>query len=242
MKTPLPDWQIESNGHLQSARWDIARRIVEVVSSWRAFLQATSKGTIPSEVELPSSYDHCGECGEPLKAYFEADTIHISSESGNPCPHPRGLDRYSVEIDVPTGELVIANDLRKWFGEAPTVPGEFCDLQTNIGLMRESQAYARLGLGYGFVGNSCPHVYLVGPDSFELGYGEKPKKKALGYVCTDLWWYSIADKSRLPGFKKSHLDMVVTVTPGRYQLTHSLQARRNSDQKFSLVATLERMV
>lgn len=173
----------------------------------------------------------CGECGKAITLWFDGETISLGEEE---CAHPGGLKDYKVDLDIPSGEIVVANDLRKLMGE---------DVDHNIdgtmGMMLTTRDYARLGMFHAFVGNSCPSVWKNGdvlrigsPPCLEETDEPSDEVKAnwgdeVSWVCTDLWWFSIMDANLFESRCKTHgvefpeyLTMEhVKVTPGRYRMT-----------------------
>lgn len=139
----------------------------------------------------------CSACGERLAFAQKGDTLIATNE----CAHPGGIKPYTVLIDVPSGEIVFANDLR-----ALTDVEDNYDVNTSLGLKLTTQSYAADGMAHIFVGNTCPPVYKTeegltvtlnnnwnddddddDKDNLELG-------KKQEHICTDLWWYSAMDK------------------------------------------------
>jgi len=177
----------------------------------------------------------CTFCDQRLSLGYDGQRLLVVDE---PCPHPDGLVT-EWELNVPSGKLAIANDLRQWF------PG-LEDYSANALLDRHltTLAYAKVGMSHGYVGNTCPGVYQDG-DTFVIGsYSEDPPDddeddeddegevapcpwgKEVASVCTDLWWYSMVDHAELlrrrdhytPGVKiDEHRINVIDVKPGVYQ-------------------------
>lgn len=134
-----------------------------------------------------------------------------------------------VAIDVPSGKLVIDNDLRGLFPEIEDMP--HIDGQgVQFWMKGYTEAYGKIGLLHGYVGNSCPGVYKYG-DILYIGnqpivaHPQIPGKRVAS-VCTDLWWYSICDYNEFirRGGKMGKLAWqnpgIVKVKPGRYVLSH----------------------
>ncbi len=156
-------------------------------------------------VVLGSSHSfQCHYCGESLKLATDGKTLLIV---GDPCPFPGGIDHHDFELNVPSGVLVVANDLRHWY----PIP---CDRDINDlqGKIQMTEDYAKAGLAMGFVGSSSPDLMRVkkAKDKFVIAsYLSKiwdeeggkevknpvpnPWGKTLAHICTDLWWYSVAD-------------------------------------------------
>ena len=158
-------------------------------------------------IEIPTSYREfdCPHCGTRLQLAFNGEGFEVFVE--DPCPYPKGLIT-EFELNVPSGKIMVDDDLRQWFPVE-----EDYDVNQLIGCHRSSVAAAKNGFAYGFVGNTSPDVYRNGDDKFVIGsyregYCEKdengewqdlenpepcPWGESVASICTDLWWYSIAD-------------------------------------------------
>lgn len=145
-----------------------------------------------------------------------------------------------MAIEMPSGQIVFDDDLRY----AYPVPQEKGDPQYANGPLWQkiiTKAYAEVGLFHGYVGNSCPSIHnhngvlMVGNPSYDgetCDTRDDLPGKDMGSVCTDLWWYSIADaedfkkriRNSLASSKKQ--DAILRdinraeVKPGRYVLRH----------------------
>lgn len=135
-----------------------------------------------------------------------------------------------VMIAVPSGMLVVANDLRDLW---PEVQDDF-NVNSSEGLKLTIEAYGKANLFHGYVGNSCPSVYKDG-DTIHIGNNghgddvnwdkitdELPGERVAG-VCTDLWWYSICDYYEYikRGGDPNDKDVeIVKVNPGPHTLKH----------------------
>lgn len=143
----------------------------------------------------------CPYCDQRLILGYDGQRLLVVGD--DPCPHPGGL-QTEWELNVPSGKLVVANDLRTWF---PT-PEDY-SVNALIGQHLTTLAYAKVGMSHGFVSNTSPHVFQTG-DKFIIGsyseerfneeteeYEENPDPcpwgEEVASVCTDLWWYSIVD-------------------------------------------------
>lgn len=183
----------------------------------------------------------CSCCGEGFTIETNGKVVRIA---GPPCKHPNGLPPNEWELNVPSGKLVVANDLRPLF-PLPEAEDEF-DINTNIGCRQTAQAYAAVGLSHAFVGNTCPGVYRCKDGTFKIANppGDERWDEKLGSyvpiepapefdgeevadICTDLWWYSICDyeeyQRRRKHFKqKRNFNIkVVDVPPGVYRFRHN---------------------
>ena len=164
----------------------------------------------------------------------------------------RTFPPVEVEMNVPSGKIIIENDIRHYW---PEVKDDF-DVNETLGLKQTTEAYGRYGMFHGFVGNSCPSVFRKG-DTFYIGnqgFDDSDEVidplpgERVGGVITDLWWYCVADlddylarggkiRERWSG------PTIVDVTPGRYILKHyyGISTREEYDyKKKEIFATFER--
>jgi len=184
----------------------------------------------------------CTYCGEnQFNAETNGSVVRIV---GKACEFSTGMPLTEFELNVPSGKLVIANDLRKIF---PIAEDEGPNINTLIGCRKTALMYAGNGLASAFVGNSSPGVYKCGndfkianPPENEIWNGTqytrivptpKFKGKAVAQICTDLWWYCICDeaefKRRCKYFKQktSNLNIqTINVKPGVYRFLHDEEA------------------
>lgn len=198
---------------------------------------------------------HCG--GQDFGLETNGKFLRVM---GPKCKYPKGLPKTTFELNVPSGKLVVANDLRDLF----PVDEEF-DINTTFGCRRTALAYAAIGLAYACVGNSCPGVYKLTDGTFKIGNPPreehwngkawvkiKPKPKFDGKkvasICTDLWWYSICDHAeflrRCKRFKRKTKDFrvdVVKVPPGVYRFKHDEDARAHEGSTECVFARFERV-
>jgi len=223
------------------------------------------------EIFLGGNCSPCGDCGQELKGYLTAEGITIRSESGEPCPHPLGMPAYTFEIDIPSGRMVVANNLLRFFPEV--VEPETHSICLNIGCRERSMVYAQAGLAHGSVLNTSPNVYRQSPEKLVIGVsgyiepdeeGEVPQGvpawllrrweehpdtigdvhlegELVAHICTDLWWYCIADAEDLKRRGYQGEDPVVDVRPGRYRFTHEFQLHENREDTTTpcVYATIE---
>lgn len=173
----------------------------------------------------PFHHEECTDCGRMVD--FETNGKVVRA-IGKPCKYPNGIPEYSVQIDVPSGELVFANDLRAFF---PVY--DYFNVNLKSETKRCTEAYSKEQCAHVYVGNSCPSVHRLDERSLVLGvyadgadgevWDEKkedfvkiPEKEAtkrrlpgeyVASVCTDLWWYSACDlsilKERFEHFNKN---------------------------------------
>lgn len=187
------------------------------------------------------SAGECFYCGTK-KLVFECNGVSLRY-GGDECSLPEGFPPNEWELNVPSGKLVVANDLREWF---PLPEGDEFDVNTVHGTRATTTAYANVGLSHAFVGNTCPGVYLVAPDTYNIlcaAYDDDynslaVKGKRVAGISTDLWWYSLCDlnefKLRLKKFKgtlKSADAKVIKIKPGVYRFRHFDDVNRDSSEE-----------
>lgn len=113
------------------------------------------------------------------------------------------VNEYSVDIDFPTGELLLSD----WF----QFGSEILDLESldsglsinnKLGIKERTENYAKLNLLHMLVGNTSPYVYyknnevfigINGIDNNDNDILLCENGKLLTRIITDLWWVSIVD-------------------------------------------------
>jgi hypothetical protein len=187
----------------------------------------------------------CSHCEEKPFLEFNGKTFRLSEK----CPRPDGIKIVETELDLRSGKVVVANDLRGYFDDE-NVETDFY-VNEKIGILRTTEAYASLGMAHAFVGNTCPGVYRINDKKFTVSNGiydwededknVKPEGEQVASICTDLWWYSICDYNvfkdkvkKAGGILKDALDNndceVFNVKPGIYKVTHDFEARYKDDE------------
>lgn len=148
----------------------------------------------------------CCNCDEPVA--FMLDIEKKTAVAQSVCQFSNGLPEYSVELDVPSGKLVFANDFRTFFGGMrgePRERGPRGSVNYVAGQCAVAEHYASKGMFHITVGNTSPGIYKSGNTITMASRREGVKAKAdekdfgrkCGSICTDLWWYSAADYDKL---------------------------------------------
>jgi hypothetical protein len=162
----------------------------------------------------------CSECGENPNFEFDGRILRAKTK----CPYPDGLT-YEWELNVPSGKMVVANDLRDTW----KIIGDF-NVNYSVNCMKTTMKYAEVGMSHAIVSNTSPGVYRINNGKFVIGTSDENERspvkgaRQVGSICTDLWWYSIVDYDdyvkRLgePDTKK-FID-VVKCKPGVYRFRH----------------------
>jgi hypothetical protein len=186
----------------------------------REFLKDPSN-PIPRWVTLgeDTCLQYCHHCSQNLQLETDGHTIRMVG----PCSHPNGISSYDVEVDFPTGKVVVCDDLRPWFREAfvrvrRKESGETLWQYTFdrvIGKINVAREYAQDNYMTGFCGNTCPGVwqseeeptkFLIANPPYEGELLDQiPGYKPIAGIFTDLWWYSLADlqyvETKVPLFR-----------------------------------------
>lgn len=143
--------------------------------------------------------------------------------AGPPCPFPDGVPSTEWELNVPSGRIVVANDLRDLF-PLPRDEDDDYDIGTTYGRGQTALAYAAVGMSHASVGNTSPGVYRVSGGRYRIATSGKNQ---VATVRTALWWYSICDHAeferRCARFKQEpgrFKGTVVEVPPGVYRFEH----------------------
>lgn len=198
------------------------------------------------------NYDKCEKCGNVL---MSEGKCQLNIEVIN-----------SVEIDVPTGVLLVSD----WFRDEKNVLSDLVEVKnTKIGkqLMKINDYEAQYGttrlneyaqvlagaeknVATVFVGNTCPSIYSNKGTVVVTDQKKKGKLDLQGSVCTDLWRTTIVDKQILEQYMKDAYSdeevsdlweelmgeaVEVSVTPGKYRLTHSVDKGYVNDEKYGNV-------
>lgn len=258
--------EIDFNGHMKngSVNGDKSRFFNEIFLSPHCMTQEevekvleASKTGIPLTEWVSSKsrvfldgLRNCYCCGEEI-GYLQTNGIVLRIDE-KPCEFPNGVPNTEWELNVPSGKIVVANDLRDLF------PAEVDHFDVNIpkGRHQTTLAYAEHGISHAFVGNTCPGVYLCQDGSYKIAnppsddkWDEekqeyvlvKPRPKFEGKlrasICTDLWWYSICDyedfQRRVKTLDEDARDFsekIVKVKPGVYRFTHYGEVDENEDE------------
>jgi hypothetical protein len=186
--------------------------------------------------------------------------------AGEPCAYPEGLPLTEWELNVPSGRLAVANDLRLIF-PLPEGDDDY-DINTTFGCRQTALAYAANGLSHAYVGNSSPGVFrckdgtykIATPPATEYWDDEAETEipidpvpefdgEELVRICTDLRWYSICDadeyQRRLdhfqedPGKFRGGEPEFIDVKPGVYRFRHDEEARRYDGPEEQVLSRFE---
>ena len=196
---------------------------------------------------LPVAQNDCFVCGKRVETYFNgfafmfADAKSFSQSEGQEddvlnCEFAGGMKDYSVEIEVKSGRLVFANDLRC------CMPDDIDDHDVNqqIGVRNTVIDTAKQGFLTAFVGNSCPSVFQNGTTLYvgNEGHDENDnviaplEGRRLGSICTDLWWFYAMDGDVYDACNVRHKpedEAIAELPPGTYRMTVHTNAHQGLD-------------
>jgi hypothetical protein len=230
----------------------------------KTLMDAFAKGEVldePEVLEGTSDYQGCNNCGiDSLVWMFDGKELTVKGEA---CPHPDGFPAYTVEIDCPSGKLLFGNDFRQQYDPDLDDPS---DGELNGDGAYHSwkvfQNYGAIGMGHGYVGNTCPAVWqhndekvgiwnigmkkVPDGDDYDEGPEINPEEgESIGSICTDLWWYSIVDLEDYiahGGATELRHDCIAKVKPGRYRITHKAHMHdRDAYHELQDYALIERI-
>jgi hypothetical protein len=206
----------------------------ENATALHAILKGEKQAFVPVHLPMAS----CWTCGEFLD--FETNGKIIRPISV--CDFPR-REFHEFTLNVPSGKMVVGNDFRDGF----RIIGDF-NVNTTKGVVATIDAYAAVGLAHAYVGNTCPGVYRYDNKHFVIGSssGKSPAKGArrVAGICTDLWWYSIADYDewvRRYGKEPGNDENVIKCEPGVYKFRHYLSPDRTDWRKPVVWAKITRL-
>jgi len=171
-------------------------------------------------VDFSKDGETCPLCGEDINLEFNGTQVRAIS----PCRYEHGVAPHEVTLNIPSGKMVVANDLRDIFRTI----GDY-DVNTTAGCNDTTDKYAEVGMFHAFVGNTCPAMFRKGKakngkyQSFSIGTHRASEDRQVAGICTDLWWVSIADyDSFIAGGGKvvESYHEVVDCVPGIYRFKH----------------------
>jgi hypothetical protein len=197
------------DGSIARAVDDMLRERERMLDFFRSRFPENSTEDVAEYANIMMRDMNCYECGERLGFTINGDTLVANSE----CAYPGGMKPYEVLLGVPSGVIVFANDLRPLF--VIDDPDE--SVNSRLGCKLTTEAYAAAGMVHISVGNTCPGVYREG-DGFVVANYYTPedddrisddeeftrreaelRKRSLGSICTDLWWFSAMDRDLFAG-------------------------------------------
>lgn len=200
-------------------------------------------------------HSRCRQCGEKF------DLNIISNTEYKIIQRCKAHDLiWDFKIDVPSGKLIIANDLRSAF------PKDLKDgsVAESAGMHEYTRKYAEAGLFHPYVGRGMNvfkdgnTIHFAAIDEDEL-YNEETNQvdyhlfrlgKPLGFVCADLWWMSCCDYNELLKIAASNFSLgeitdylmdqdyfILDVEPGTYLCSATYSSHFEPDVTFDEYST-----
>lgn len=183
-------------------------------------------------------FEICYQCGKRCEFGLEDKVIGFDSD----CQFPNGHPAYNVTLNVPSGKIALGNDFRElvitkdnyaefYTGDDydDTVDTNF-DINTIAGKAQETACYAKYGLANIYIGNSCPSVFINSDGLPCVGYvhDKDINSTILGYICTDLWWFSAMDYDDYisKNGELKAIEVLVDVEPGVYSVSSEIHTTK----------------
>lgn len=199
----------------------------------------------------------CDACNEYIVLYLNLETKKISNfHEIKRCPladdTPNAIE---VNLNIPSKKLVFLNDPRSFLALEREDKYKI-SINSLLGCIKETEMYAEHNVGFFFIANSMPAIMQKdGEIIFTHGYDEEdedengfnPKYsdyKFKGYVCADLWWYTLLDYDLFVSLcKEKSVDfneidhVVVDIDSDKCTVSHSLKAHKegHDDGVFSTI-------
>jgi hypothetical protein len=132
----------------------------------------------------------CFTCGvSPEFQTKNGETFEVVIE----CPFKDGFPPIEVNLEVPSGKILLFNNFRRFYNN------DFHNINicSDLGKKQYTEHFAKQGLIIHFVGNTCPSVVQVSDERLNIGnYSEEEGDTGIiGTICTDLWWYCAVDQA-----------------------------------------------
>lgn len=150
-----------------------------------------------------------------------------------------------------SGKVILENDLRKYFGGHENL----CLGEGAKGNINYTNYFHERGLNICYVGNSCPTFWMSpNKDRIEVGndYDYDNDEPLIpegysewGYVCTDLWWYSLVDyevmKKRMgwDDVKMEEAFNILELPKGTWEISHRYGVIKGEPVPYSIITKLD---
>lgn len=185
----------------------------------------------------------CEKCSTMFSSYINFDTKKVEPYSDNvkECNFAnKEPSNIKVKIKAPSKKLVFLNDPRK-FLKIKREDKYKCSINSLLGAIKETEFYAKHNVGFFFVGNTGLNAFKKDNEILIANYDEESEKDEkkykeytnCGYVCMDLWWYTILDFdlfNNLCEEKNVSVDsldyVVIDIEGTEVNITHSLKAHK----------------
>ncbi len=195
-----------------------------------------------NEIEYSSAIT-CEKCSEMFSSVinFETKKVEPMTDKVKECKFSEKTpSNVKVKIKAPSKKLVFLNDPRKFLKIERKDKYE-SSINSLLGAIKETEFYEAHNVGFFFVGNTGLHAFKRNNEILISNYdedSEKDEKKYkeymnCGYVCMDLWWYTILDFDLFNKLceenktdKESFDYVVIDIDGTELSITHSLKAHK----------------
>lgn len=166
----------------------------------------------------PVRLGNCPYCNQALQCQLHCPGVaQVVGET--PCPYPEGLPPAQWEMAIPSGAIVVANDVRELY---PTVDSRQ-DIETPYTEREYVLSYARAGLSFTYTGNESPQLHDIGEDAYQLG--GRLDAPILARINASVVFCSICDaedfKARVLSYGLERVEtQQIPVKPGVYRFQH----------------------
>jgi len=190
--------------------------------------------------------------GQDFRAYPADDRM---SKCYGPCKETDAINPFITQLRVSSGKIVIKDDLREAYKEENEKDRYTrANINCNAGAIKESKYWATFNVVVGIIGNESPKIFkIINTEELIIGHAPWPQGtkfvedqygvhydgypieddeqlvnigvKNVGNICTELWWYMIADYQdfidRGGIIEDSYYGhTVLDVKNGVYEITH----------------------
>lgn len=189
---------------------------------------------------------HCPHCDKSIYAQIDyaENKIKIPEHMLNhigkePCSISKVSSVFTVKINTPSKKIIFFNNPYQLI-KIEREDQYTCSINSIEGSMKESLAYAEQNIGFFSVNNTSPSILkskkdiIIAPTDTKKGY------EKLGYICTDLWWYTVMDYELFLSMSKNvdiDFDFTIVETGSTScEITHNLDnVRKENRKKFSTI-------
>lgn len=146
----------------------------------------------------------CDACHEIMNFNLYHDKITLEHPKDKSCFK---VQDYTIKFNVPANGKMAIND---WLGDILSDPSESISLNSEKGKFLTTKDAESKGFVHFFVGNTCPSVFKLldgtilicsssalcteESDYEEVDQTKYPGAQKIGWVCTDLWWVTMASE------------------------------------------------
>ncbi len=189
-------------------------------------------------LEITSS-NKCPSCDAYMNLFINYDKNTIESQNHiNDCIVKKEKKTISVTLDSPSGKIVFLNHPKNFFKDERENRYEV-SINSTLGRIEETKFYASHNIGFFCVGNTVVDLMKKGNKISAISYNDEDDKEIekyknhenLGYVCCDVWWYTVLDYDLFINLCQQHnVDpesmeyTVAQIDSKKYKVVHNLKS------------------